>query len=176
MTEGQGQTPSERRQALLKGGARWLALLLLLCVLFLSCGWLSLVGTQQAASADTRSLLKAIYLPWQFLPFHPVEPGILDDIATETGKEPVALDLSVGGTIVGWYWWTPVASASVTPTPPPATSTSAPDARRILAISIEKQSKFFSSNSGNCSSTISPPSTMVVKYSLKAFAASCPYA
>src|SRR3990170_5316296 len=106
MTEEQSQAPSEERQAPLKRGAQWLALLLLLGVLFLSCGLLSPIGTRQTASADTRSMLRADYFPWQFLPFRPVDPAILEDIATETGKEAVALDLSVGGTAVGWFWWT----------------------------------------------------------------------
>src|SRR3989304_7492594 len=122
--------PDRRGRRRARSAAEWIALILLLLILFFGCGWLSLIGTRLPALADTRSLMQADYRSWPVIAFHPIDPRILDEIEDDTGTEPVVLDLSDGGTVVGWFWWTP----QPTRTPgPPAPATATPAARATSA-------------------------------------------
>src|SRR3990172_3256120 len=114
------ELPANRRRRRTLG--ELVLLILLLLLLFLSCGWLSVIGTREPAQADTSSLMRADYSPWPFLVFQVVNPDILEEIAKETGKDTEPLDLTAGGTVVGWFFWTPEPTGGVTPTAP-ATST-----------------------------------------------------
>jgi hypothetical protein len=105
-----------------------LVLLLMLVLLFLSCGWLSLIGTREPANADTRSMMRADYASWPFLIFQLVDPAIVEQIATDTGKNTEPLDLIASGTPPGWFWWTPQPTGNGTPTPPATATSAAPSA------------------------------------------------
>src|SRR3989337_1177818 len=112
--------PDRRGRRRARSAAEWIALILLLLILFFGCGWLSLIGTRISALADTRSLMQADYRSWPVIAFRPIDPRILDEIEDDTGKAPVVLDLSDGGTVVGWFWWTPQPTG--TPGGPTATA------------------------------------------------------
>ena len=115
--------PDQRGRRRARSVAEWLALILLLLILFFACGWLSLIGTRTSALADTGSLMWADYRSWQVIAFQPVDPAIVEEIEDDTGRKPVALDLSDGGTVVGWFWWTPQPTGTPGAPPPSATAT-----------------------------------------------------
>jgi hypothetical protein len=103
--------PDQRGKRRARSAVEWIALILLLLILFFGCGWISLIGTRISALADTRSLMQADYRSWPVIAFRPVDPRILDEIEEDTGQEPVVLDLSDGGTVVGWFGTQPTGTA-----------------------------------------------------------------
>src|SRR4030065_500695 len=56
---------------------------------------------------------------WPRRAFGPLNPAILPEIERDTGQQAGVLDLSQSTEAVGWFWWTPVPTASG---PPPTRS------------------------------------------------------
>ena len=105
----------KRTVRILQGSGCLIAPLFIL-IFFCSCSWLSLLGTGTILEQDTRSSLFANYRPWEFTVFKPVDPSIIEQIATDRGKDGYQIKTTNG---IGYFWLAPAPTNTPIPTPPP---------------------------------------------------------